>query len=149
MPFSEYFAHVWQGTTATLHGSAGAGAEGTLGDLLALMRELQTPTRVAPETLAEATAVQFPGLDGVLPGFGRQQPNDWGLGLEVRDGKSPHWTGVAECPADVRPLRAQRDVRLGRPRGRDRTRLSHRPCVRRLGGGGMAAASDAVLAEVR
>jgi CubicO group peptidase (beta-lactamase class C family) len=94
MPFTEYFAHVWQGTTATLHGSAGSGVEGTLGDLLALMRELQCPTRVAPETLAEATAVQFPGLDGVLPGFGRQQPNDWGLGLEVRDGKSPHWTGT-------------------------------------------------------
>ncbi len=30
---------------------------------------------------------------GVLPGFGRQEPNDWGLGLELRDHKSPHWTG--------------------------------------------------------
>ena len=22
-----------------------------------------------------------------------QDPNDWGLGFEIRDGKSPHWTG--------------------------------------------------------
>ena len=51
------------------------------------------PTLIAPETLAEATTVQFPGLDGVLPGFGRQSPNDWGLGFELRNGKSPHWTG--------------------------------------------------------
>ncbi len=43
----------------------------------------------------DATSVQFPGLDGVLPGFGRQRPNDWGLGFEIRDGKSPHWTGAA------------------------------------------------------
>jgi CubicO group peptidase (beta-lactamase class C family) len=31
----------------------------------------------------------------VLPGFGRQEPNDWGLGFELRDRKSPHWTGRA------------------------------------------------------
>jgi CubicO group peptidase (beta-lactamase class C family) len=30
----------------------------------------------------------------VLPGFGRQSPNDWGLGIELRDSKSPHWTGT-------------------------------------------------------
>ena len=42
--------------------------------------------------------VAFPGLDGVVPGFGRQQPNDWGLGFELRDGKSPHWTGGRNSP---------------------------------------------------
>jgi len=98
MPFADYFAHVWQGTTAVLHGSAGSGAEGTLADLLELARELQAPTRLAPETLAEAVAVQFPGLGGVLPGFGRQDPNDWGLGLELRAAKSPHWTGSRNAP---------------------------------------------------
>ena len=51
------------------------------------------PRRIAAETLAEAQTVQFPALDGVLPGFGRFNPNDWGLGLELRDGKHPHWTG--------------------------------------------------------
>ena len=29
----------------------------------------------------------------MLPDFGRMEPNDWGLGFEIRDGKSPHWTG--------------------------------------------------------
>jgi CubicO group peptidase (beta-lactamase class C family) len=98
MPFPEYFREVWSGTGISLHGSAGSGAEGALEDLLLLARELQAPIRIAPETLDEARAVQFPGLEGVLPGFGRQEPNDWGLGLELRDGKSPHWTGAANAP---------------------------------------------------
>jgi CubicO group peptidase (beta-lactamase class C family) len=50
------------------------------------------------ETLAEATTVQFPGLAGVLPDFGRFDPNDWGLGFELRDDKSPHWTGSRNSP---------------------------------------------------
>jgi CubicO group peptidase (beta-lactamase class C family) len=98
MPFDAYFAHVWDGTSIELSGSAGSGASGTIADLGALMRELQVPQRLAPETLAEAVEVQFPGLDGVLPGFGRQAPNDWGLGFELRDAKSPHWTGSRNSP---------------------------------------------------
>jgi CubicO group peptidase (beta-lactamase class C family) len=34
----------------------------------------------------------------VLPGFGRQDPCDWGLGVELRDGKHPHWTGRRNSP---------------------------------------------------
>ena len=98
MPFADYFAGVWQGTGMRLEGSAGSGVSGTLADLVALARELQAPTRLASETLAEAVSVQFPGLEGVLPSFGRQAPNDWGLGLELRDGKSPHWTGGRNSP---------------------------------------------------
>jgi len=98
MPFAEYFASVWQGTGAVLEGSAGSGVEGTIGDLAELARELQRPARLAEETLDEARTVQFPGLAGVLPGFGRQDPNDWGLGLELRDRKSPHWTGTQNSP---------------------------------------------------
>ena len=98
MPFADYFHTVWQGTGIVLDGPASSGAHGTIADLAALARELQQPTRLAPETLAEATSVQFPGLDGVLPGFGRQTPNDWGLGFELRDAKSPHWTGSRNSP---------------------------------------------------
>jgi CubicO group peptidase (beta-lactamase class C family) len=98
MPFTEYFASVWEGTGATLAGSAGSGVEGTLADLVVLARELQQPSRIAEETLEEACTVQFPGLVGVVPGFGRQEPNDWGLGFELRDGKSPHWTGARNSP---------------------------------------------------
>ena len=51
--------------------------------------------------VAEATTVQFPGLRGVLPGFGLQDPNDWGLGFEIRGTKRPHWTGSGNSPATV------------------------------------------------
>jgi CubicO group peptidase (beta-lactamase class C family) len=97
MPFADYFGQVWQ-RGPRLVGPAGSGAEGSLADLLDVAHELLAPTRIAPETLAEAATVQFPGLDGVLPGFGRMEPNDWGLGLELRDGKSPHWTGSRNSP---------------------------------------------------
>jgi CubicO group peptidase (beta-lactamase class C family) len=98
MPFAEYFRAVWQSAGAVLDGSAGSGVSGTSSDLAALARELQTPERIAGETLDEARTVQFAGLVGVLPGFGRQDPNDWGLGLELRDAKSPHWTGSRNSP---------------------------------------------------
>lgn len=82
------------GMTGThLVGSAAAGVVGPLADLLALGAELLAPTLVSGQTLEEATAAAFPGLAGVLPGFGRQDPCDWGLGFELKDGKSPHWTG--------------------------------------------------------
>ena len=97
MPFADYFGHVWQ-PGPVLKGHAGSGAEGTLADALELARELLAPRRIAPETLAEATSVQFPGLMGVLPSYGRQDPNDWGLGIELRDSKSPHWTGTRNSP---------------------------------------------------
>ena len=96
MPFADYLrASVLEplGLGARFDGRPGSGIFGSLDDLTAFARELMAPTLVSAETLAEATTVQFPGLVGVLPGFGRQEPNDWGLGLELRDGKSPHWTG--------------------------------------------------------
>jgi len=101
MPFAEYLrAAVLEplGLSARLDGTPGSGLWGSLDDLLAVGRELLAPTLVSPETLAEATSVQFPGLAGVLPGFGRQAPNDWGLGIELRDGKAPHWTGRRNSP---------------------------------------------------
>ncbi|WP_214369009.1 serine hydrolase domain-containing protein [Pseudonocardia sp. H11422] len=85
-------------TSTRLEGSPGAGAVSTGADLIRFAAELQAPTLVAPSTLAEAVEVAFPGRDGVLPGYGRQQPNDWGLGFEIRDGKSPHWTGTTSSP---------------------------------------------------
>ena len=98
MPFGDYFAEGVVrplGLAGRLAGSPAHGYRGPLGDILALGRELLAPTLVAAETLTEATTVQFPGLTGVLPGLGRMEPNDWGLGFELRDSKSPHWTGSA------------------------------------------------------
>lgn len=79
-------------------GSLAHGAWSTVDDLTRVAVELLRPTLVAPATLADATRVQFPGLDGVLPGFGRQAPNDWGLGFELRGHKAPHWTGTDNSP---------------------------------------------------
>jgi CubicO group peptidase (beta-lactamase class C family) len=60
--------------------------------------ELASPSLVNEDLLAEATQVAFPGLMGVLPGFGRQANCDWGLGFEIRDSKAPHWTGSRNSP---------------------------------------------------
>jgi CubicO group peptidase (beta-lactamase class C family) len=97
MPFADYFREAVSrplGLAGRLAGSPAHGYAGPLDDLLALGRELLAPTLVAAETLAEAASVQFPGLSGVLPGLGRMEPNDWGLTFELRDAKSPHWTGA-------------------------------------------------------
>jgi CubicO group peptidase (beta-lactamase class C family) len=102
MPFAEYLGGAVLeplGMSAVLRGSAGSGLHGTLEDLLRVARELLAPTLVAPETFIEMTSVQFPGLGGVLPGFGRFDPNDWGLGFELKDAKAPHWTGTRNSPA--------------------------------------------------
>lgn len=82
-----------------LQGSPAHGAVSTLDDLLRLGGELLRPTLLAPQTMATATSAHLPTLDGVLPGFGRQVPNPWGLGFEIRGHKEPHWTGRDNSPA--------------------------------------------------
>jgi len=103
MPFVSYLTKAVLaplGLAATrLDGSPAAGLVGPLDDLVRLARELFEPTLVSPSTLRTATTVAFPGLAGLLPGFGSQDPLDWGLGFEVRGSKSPHWTGSTNSPA--------------------------------------------------
>lgn len=102
MPFVDYVTGAVLeplGMTATSWGgSAAKGASGPLTDLSRLALELLRPTLVDHTTLAAATRPAFPGLAGVLPGFGHHSPNDWGLGFELRDRKVPHWTGTANSP---------------------------------------------------
>jgi CubicO group peptidase (beta-lactamase class C family) len=78
-----------------------AGAVSSLDDLVRLARCLLD--RGAPllgaELFAEATSVQFPGLAGLVPGVGRFDPCDWGLGFELHDAKRPHWMGERRSPA--------------------------------------------------
>ena len=83
----------------TLRERPSQGLHGPLDDLVALARELLTPTLLRPATFRLATSVAFPGLTGQLPGVGRFDPLDWGLGFELRDGKVPHWTGSRNSPA--------------------------------------------------
>ncbi|MFY1676738.1 MULTISPECIES: serine hydrolase domain-containing protein [unclassified Streptomyces] len=102
IPFAEYLRQavlVPLGMTATsLDGSPAKDVVSTVEDLLRFAAEAQAPRLLDPRTVAEAMTTQFPGTRGVLPGYGHQSPNDWGLGFEIRDGKSPHWTGSASSP---------------------------------------------------
>lgn len=67
----------------------------TVDDMARLAAELLAP-RLVPTALAQRQReVAFPRLAGVLPGFGRQDPCDWGLGVEVKGTKHPHWTGAS------------------------------------------------------
>jgi CubicO group peptidase (beta-lactamase class C family) len=80
-------------------GSPAASGRGTVRDLLRLGLELLEPTTIlTADTVAMATRPHLPDLDGVLPGFGRQRPNPWGLGVEVHGTKHPHW-----MPAEASP----------------------------------------------
>jgi CubicO group peptidase (beta-lactamase class C family) len=84
----------------SLPGSAAKDGRSTVTDLARVVVELLAPRGLlAPETLRELRTVQYPGLRGVLPGFGGQDANDWGLGFEIRGRKHPHWTGAANSPS--------------------------------------------------
>jgi CubicO group peptidase (beta-lactamase class C family) len=97
VPFADYLREAVIEPLGMAHtrlaGSPAHGAEGTLDDLMALGSELLEPRLVSAGTHLDATKVSFEGLPGVLPGFGFQPRNDWGLGVEVRGDKAPHWTG--------------------------------------------------------
>ncbi|WP_172191706.1 serine hydrolase domain-containing protein [Actinomyces faecalis] len=84
--------------SVSVPGSPAYSGQGSAEDLSLFARELAAPTLVSPSLAQEACSVVFPGLDGVLPGYGRQSPNDFGLGLEIRGTKQPHWTGSGNSP---------------------------------------------------
>lgn len=86
-------------TSTTLWGRAAHEARGTARDLGRWAAELLAPALFHPDTRDAATSVQFPELDGVLPGFGLQKPNPWGLGVEIAAQKTPHWTAPGNSPA--------------------------------------------------
>jgi CubicO group peptidase (beta-lactamase class C family) len=99
LPFARYLdealARPLRLTATTLRGSPARDAVSTVADLARVLHELLAPTGLlGAGTIAELATVQYPGLRGVLPGYGAQDPNDWGLGFEIRGTKSPHWTGA-------------------------------------------------------
>jgi CubicO group peptidase (beta-lactamase class C family) len=70
----------------------------TIHDMTLFMKELMSPTLISHATAQDAITVQYPELGGVIPGLGSYKPNPWGLGIEIRDGKQPHWTGTLNSP---------------------------------------------------
>jgi CubicO group peptidase (beta-lactamase class C family) len=99
VPFAQYLAEAVLeplGMIDTdLPGTPAHSLRSTVADLTRFLCELQAPAVLAATTLAEMTAVQFPGLRGVLPNVGRFDPLDWGLTFEHAFGRPGHWAGTA------------------------------------------------------
>lgn len=67
-------------------------------DLTVLVEELLVPELLDSRLHAALSQTVLPGLRGILPGYGMQASNDWGLGVEVRGRKDPHWTPPTLSP---------------------------------------------------
>ena len=154
IPFDRYlseavFAPLGMGSSALDGGAAAAGygAESTVADLAGSPAICCARHWCRREMHADAVSVQFPGLAGVLPGYGAQRPNDWGLGFEIRDGKSPHWTGSRNSAATFGHFGQIGHVHLGGSGRRPGTGRAHRPRLRRVGQPLWPAMSDGVLRE--
>ena len=75
-------------------GSAARDMHLTIDDVARFAAELRRPALVSRATYNDAISVQYPELDGVVPGIGRFDPCPWGLGPEIRGAKHPHWTAT-------------------------------------------------------
>jgi CubicO group peptidase (beta-lactamase class C family) len=86
-------------TSTELAGSPASGLRGSAADLIGLLAELLRPQLLSAEGAAESVTIQFAELNGIVPGVGRFDPCPWGLGVEIRGEKSPHWTGASNSRA--------------------------------------------------
>ena len=86
-------------TDTAVGGSPAHGYQASAADLVLLVQAVVTGGLLATETVEAMTTPVFPDLAGVLPGFGSQDPNPWGLGVEIRGHKDPHWTAPGCSPA--------------------------------------------------
>ncbi len=102
MPFADYLAEsvlVPLGMTSTsLRGSPAHGMWSNAADITRFVLEIRAPQLISAESGREATSIQFPDLNGIIPGVGRYSPCPWGLGFEIRGTKHPHWTGTTNSP---------------------------------------------------
>lgn len=85
--------------STTLVGSPAHGMSSTVDDLLRFVHELRSSRLLSAEGARSYRSVQFTGLAGIVPGFGRFDDCPWGLATEIRGGKQPHWTGSRNSPA--------------------------------------------------
>ncbi len=103
MPFVDYLREALfeplEMTNTELRGSPASHIYSNVMDMSVFSRELLRPTLLAPETFADFSSCQFPTLAGILPGIGRFDPLPWGLGVEIKGHKQPHWSGRLTSPA--------------------------------------------------
>lgn len=103
MPFAQYLAEaVFQplGMHASeLRGSPAYAVWSTVHDVVRFALELISPSLVSPASASTATNPVFPGLRGMVPGVGSYPDCVWGLGLEIKGAKQPHWMGTRNSPS--------------------------------------------------
>ena len=80
-------------TRSDLRGSCAKDVWSCVDDLVHFVAELRSPTLVARDTWLDAVTAQMPELSGIVPGVGPFDPCPWGLGVEIKGQKDPHWTG--------------------------------------------------------
>ncbi|WP_350258453.1 serine hydrolase domain-containing protein [Scrofimicrobium sp. R131] len=83
----------------TIAGTPAWSAVGSALDLSLVLQELLQPELLSRASWEAFRSPAFPSLRGVLPGYGTQERNLWGLGPEIRDRKHPHWTGTRADPS--------------------------------------------------
>lgn len=84
--------------TLEIPGSIAHAGRASADSLATFVAEVLHPTLIPLELAQQALSPAFPGLAGVLPGYGKQLDNAWGMGFEIRDHKSPHWLGADFSP---------------------------------------------------
>jgi CubicO group peptidase (beta-lactamase class C family) len=103
MPFEQYVSEaVFEPlamTSSTLRGSAAHSVWSTVADVSVFIGEMLAPRLIAVETFADLSSIQYPDLAGIVPGVGSFDPCPWGLGVEIKGAKAPHWMGRANSSA--------------------------------------------------
>lgn len=67
------------------------GISGKISDLAIFALEAACPQYLAPSFQSLWFSPFIPNLPGILPGWGHQRDNLWGLGPEIKGDKRPHW----------------------------------------------------------
>lgn len=79
-------------SSSVLEGSCARDVVTNVDDLVAFVGEMRSPRLISRELRNEAVSVVYPELAGVVPGLGAYDPCPWGLGIEIKGHKTPHWT---------------------------------------------------------
>lgn len=87
-----------QMNASALRGSPAHSVWSTVGDVARFVVELLRPRLLDPVLAANVVTVQYPDLAGIVPGVGSFDPCPWGLGIEIKGSKAPHWMGTRTSP---------------------------------------------------
>ena len=102
MPFADYLGAAVLGRSGSARSCEARRPPGSTArstTCCASPRELLAPdARRAGDARRGDVACSSRASSACCPDFGRMEPNDWGLGFELRDAKSPHWTGTRNSP---------------------------------------------------